>query len=132
MRKEGDQMRDANVQAVFAWLGGSVTECAREEFDVGFLVRGDLLEASTGEPWETGVCEGLLVELGQGVGVEVVLEMLESEREVQNGCVYREENKSMKALKMNCTDVRTYHRPPGVSEEKRERGQRGRGRGGGS
>lgn len=48
------------------------------------FVLADFDEAATGVGREPGIGECLLVELGEGLGVESVLEVLEGEREVED------------------------------------------------
>jgi len=52
--------------------------------DVSSLVGGDLLETAIRPVREAGVYEILLRESGESLGVERILEMLQSERKVQD------------------------------------------------
>lgn len=54
------------------------------------LVGGDLLETAIRPLGEAGVYEILLRESGESLSVECILEMLQSEREVQNVDVWVE------------------------------------------
>lgn len=51
---------------------------------MGSLVRGDLLEIAVEGRVVTGCCEVRLGEVGEGFPVELVLEMLEGQRVVEN------------------------------------------------
>ena len=61
-------------------------QCGGEESDVGSFIGGNLLEDGV-ESSVTGVGEGLFIELGEGLRVEDVLEVLEDEGELEDGSI---------------------------------------------
>ena len=72
------------VQFIRAGFSSLVTEGRLQKLNVGGLVSGDLLETTIRPLGESCVYEILLRESGETFGVECVLKMLQSEREVQN------------------------------------------------
>lgn len=75
---------DDGGERVGAWLGSSGTDCAGEESDVLSLVACNVLDSVSDPVRVTGVHEVGLGELAQEVMVEVVLEVLERERVLQD------------------------------------------------
>ena len=72
------------LQFIRAGFSSLVTKGRLQELDVGGLMSGDLLEPTIRPLGEASVYEILLRESGESFGVECVLKMLQSEREVQN------------------------------------------------
>lgn len=72
------------VQSIRAGFSSLVTKSRLQKLNVGGLMSGDLLETTIRPLGEASVYEILLRESGESFGVECVLKMLQSEREVQN------------------------------------------------
>ncbi|SRR6266702_745694 len=72
------------VQTIRARFSGLVTKGRLQKVDVSSLVGSDLLETAIRPVREAGVYEILLRESGESLGVERILEMLQSERKVQD------------------------------------------------
>jgi len=67
-------------------LHASSLQCSGEELDVRGFVTGYLLENGV-KSSVTGVGEGLFVELGEGLRVEDILEVLEDEGELEDSSI---------------------------------------------
>ena len=72
------------LQFIRARFSSLVTKGRLQKLNVGGLMSGDLLETTIRPLGEACVYEILLSESGESFGVECVLKMLQSEREVQN------------------------------------------------
>ena len=79
-----------NAQVVLARLGGVLADGGLEELDVRRLVLGKLLETAVHPGLEAGLLEVLHGVVGQGAGIEGVLEVLESERELEHVDICRQ------------------------------------------
>lgn len=66
-------------EGVLAGLDGGLTQSSGEELDVGSLVLGDLGESTSDPSGVSGSLEGGGVELGEGVSVKGVLEVLQGD-----------------------------------------------------
>lgn len=96
----------ADVQVVGARLRRLVAECGAEERDVRLFVGGDLGEAAARKGRETGVGESFGVILGECACVEGALEVLESERVIEDRRVW----KGRVSLEEGCEMGKAAHR----------------------
>lgn len=77
---ESDERFGVGVREFVGTRGNRVIpENGREDFDVGSLVTGNLLNSASDPVGEAGVGEGLGVVLGKSLVVERVFEVLESD-----------------------------------------------------
>ena len=86
---------------------------------MGLFVSSNLREEATSRRRETRVCERLVVEFLEGIGIECVLQMLESQRVVEDNGVYA---MSVKKLIDRLFTMYSPSMPVGVPDARFRRG----------